>query len=88
MQNPEDYWTTTFYADPENNIDFQLRWKLYTKHSMLAIGPNDRLIIQNALLNHADDDIKKETAAKLDLEIKLLSGKFTTGDKENGKEKS
>ena len=49
---------------------------------------NDRLIIQNALLNHADDDIKKEMDAKLDLEIKLLSEKFTTGDKENGKEKS
>jgi len=84
MQNPEEYWTTTFHADPENNPDFQLRWKLYTKHSVLAIGPNDRLIIQNALLNHVEDDIKKATTAKLDLKIKLLSSKFTTGDKENG----
>jgi len=23
MQNPEEYWTTTFHADPENNPDFQ-----------------------------------------------------------------
>lgn len=88
MQNPQDYWSTTFHADPENNVNFQLRWKLYTKHSMLAIGPNDRLIIQNALLNCVDDSTKKATTAKLDLEIKLLSGKITTGEKQNGKEKS
>lgn len=62
---------------------------MYHHISVLMVNiSNDRLIIQNALLNHADDDIKKEMAAKLDLEIKLLSGKFTTGDKENGKEKS
>lgn len=60
MQNPEDYWITTFYTDPESNIDFQLCWKLYIKHFMLVIGSNDRLIIQNALLNHADDYIKKK----------------------------
>lgn len=47
MQDPQKYWEIVFHADPEVNKDFQLRWKLYVKHAMLAAGPNDLMVLYN-----------------------------------------
>jgi len=75
MQKPEEYWKCTFYAVPDENIDFMLRWKLYVKKAMLSIGPNDMLILQNAFLNSIDEEAKKAQIAKLEFEINLISRK-------------
>ena len=73
MQTPQEYWQCSFHAEPEKNLDFMLRWKLYVKHSMLSIGPNDLLIINNAFLNPISEDIKEAEIKKLNLEIELIS---------------
>lgn len=73
MQSPQEYWQCSFHAEPEKNLDFMLRWKLYVKHSMLSIGPNDLLIINNAFLNPIPEDIKEAAIKKLDFEIGLMS---------------
>lgn len=73
MQSPQEYWQCSFYAEPEKNLDFMLRWKLYVKHSMLSIGPNDLLIINIAFLNPIPEDIKEAEIKKLNLEIELIS---------------
>ena len=72
MQTPKEYWECTFYAVPDENLDFMLRWKLYVKRAMLAIGPNDILILQNAFLHSVSDERKKTGIAKLEFEIKLI----------------
>lgn len=72
MQTPKEYWQCSFHAEPEKNLDFMLRWKLYVKHSMLSIGPNDLLIINNAVLNPIPNDIKEAAIKKLNFEIELI----------------
>lgn len=73
MKTPIEYWNNTFHSEPEKNTDFMLRWKLYVKRSMLAIGPNDRLIVQNAFINQTDETAKNAIIAKLNLDIELIS---------------
>ena len=51
MQDPVNYWNIIFYADPESNGDFQLRWNLYVKHAMLAAGPNDLMVLYNHFID-------------------------------------
>lgn len=75
MQTPKEYWECTFYAVPDENLDFMLRWKLYVKRAMLSVGPNDILILQNAFLKPISDEIKKAQIAKLEFEIKFISKK-------------
>ena len=41
MQTPREYWQLTFYATPENNLDFQIRFELYKKWMM---NPLDQMI--------------------------------------------
>lgn len=72
MQNPQVWWQNIFYATPETDVDYQLRWQLYIKCAMLSIGPNDLRIIENAFLNRASDEIKKAATDKLKSEIALL----------------
>ena len=72
MQTPAEYWRCSFYAVPNKNLDFMLRWKLYTKRAMLSIGPNDILILQNAFLNSVSDEDKKAEIDKLDRQINLI----------------
>lgn len=73
MQTPPKYWDTTFYANPSEDVDFQLRWKIYKKHSRLSLGPNDLLVIYNAFLNEASESEKKQLIYALDLEEDLTS---------------
>ncbi|MDL2273260.1 hypothetical protein LJC34_01725 [Oscillospiraceae bacterium OttesenSCG-928-G22] len=72
MQNPKRWWEITLAASPENDLDFQLRWQLYIKRSMLAIGPDDLLIIQNALSGEATDEKKISTIKALKAEIAFI----------------
>ena len=72
MQNPQRWWDITFYADIETNIDFQLRWNLYKKHSILSVGPSDLLIIANVFLNQVPNDDKTELTNLLKTQIELI----------------
>lgn len=51
MQTPKDYWQLTFYATPESNLDFQIRFELYKKWSLDAMGPDDLLIVDNCFVS-------------------------------------
>lgn len=44
------YVKNTFYADCEENIDFNLRWKVYLKNTQESIDSADMNIIQFAFL--------------------------------------
>lgn len=73
LQTPENWWDITFSANPEENWDFQLRWQLYIKRSMLSVGPNDLLIIQNAFLEPScDEEHKKAMTKKLKQDIESI----------------
>jgi hypothetical protein len=69
MLDPENWWHNCVQAEPEQNIDFQLRWHLYEKKAMLKAGHEDLLIVQNALVKKASDKKKKALIQKLRSEI-------------------
>jgi len=50
MQEPNNLWKKCLLANPETDIDFQLRWHLYEKKAKIKTGHNDFLIVQNALV--------------------------------------
>lgn len=56
----ELYNQNTFYADPEENIDFNLRWKIYLKNAMEAIHFTDMNIINMALLQQNNKSVSDE----------------------------
>ena len=49
-QDDNLYLKNTFYADYEDNIDFNLRWKIYLKNAQESIDFTDMNIIQFAFL--------------------------------------
>jgi hypothetical protein len=65
MLDPENWWYNCVQADPEQNIDFQLRWHLYEKKAKSKAGRPDLMILQNAILGKASDRKKKALIKKL-----------------------
>jgi hypothetical protein len=65
MQESDDLWHNCVSADPEQNIDFQLRWRLYEKKASVKTGHNDFLIVQNALVGKSSDRKKKALIQRL-----------------------
>jgi len=75
MMDAEDWWYNCVLAEPDKNVDFQLRWHLYEKKAMLNSGHDDMLIVQNFLRKKVSDQKKRDIIAQLKKEIKLNSGK-------------
>ena len=73
MQDFQNYWHTIFYADPEKSPDYQLRWALYKKWATFSVGPNDMLLIPNALLKSSDEINKTELAGIVEKEGSVLN---------------
>jgi len=71
MQEPGDLWHNCVSADPEHDIDFQLRWHLYEKKASIKTGHNDFLIVQNALVGKSSDRKKKALLQRLKAEIAI-----------------
>jgi hypothetical protein len=65
MQESDDLWHNCVSADPEQNIDFQLRWHLYEKKAKIKAGHDDFLIVQNALVGKSSDKKKKTLIKRL-----------------------
>jgi len=65
MQEPGDLWHNCVSVDPEQDIDFQLRWHLYEKKARARTGHNDFLIVQNALVGKSSDRKKKVLLQRL-----------------------
>ncbi|HEY4543484.1 MAG TPA: hypothetical protein VIG40_02470 [Tissierellaceae bacterium] len=55
----ELYSNNTFYANPETNIDFNLRWKIYLKNTIESINFTDMRIIDIAF-SQKDIDMSDE----------------------------
>jgi len=73
MQESDELWQTCVSVDPEQNIDFQLRWRLYEKKANIATGHNDFLIVQNALVGKSSDKKKKMLIQRLKKEDPIPS---------------
>lgn len=76
-QYDELYLENTFYADCEDNIDFNLRWKIYLKNTQESLDFTDMNIIQFAFLTNDEkvclsEDKKKKFLEKKELQIRLL----------------
>lgn len=74
------YTENTFYADYEENIDFNLRWKIYLKNALESIDFTDLNIIRFAFLDIDDelvfpDDKKKKFIEQKNCQIDLLSNR-------------
>ena len=69
MQETDELWQACVSADPEQNIDFQLRWHLYEKKASINTGHNDFLIVQNALVGKSSDKKKRELLRRLKEEV-------------------
>lgn len=65
----ELYTENTFYSDPEENINFKLRWKLYLKNAMEQISYTDMTIIKFAFLE------KDELAMSNEQKLQFISRK-------------
>jgi hypothetical protein len=65
MLEPDNWWYNCVLPEPEQNIDFQLRWHLYEKKARLKTGHDDMLILQNALVGKSSDRKKKALIQKL-----------------------
>lgn len=71
------YFKNTFYCDHENNIDFNLRWKIYLKNAMESISFTDMTIINFAFLQQdkkvrLSNDRKQKFIVQKDTQIKLI----------------
>ncbi len=76
----------TFYADYEDNIDFNLRWKIYLKNAQESIDFTDMNIIRFAFLTkdekvYLTEDKKKKFLEQKELQIKLLESRNINGKK-------
>jgi len=65
MQEEDDLWYKCVSADPEQNVDFQLRWYLYEKKAEINTGHNDFLIVQNALVGKSSEKKKRALIQRL-----------------------
>lgn len=72
MQTPMDYWTTTFYAEPDKNLDFQLHFCLYRKAGLRLLGPSDLNVIHNTLIAEASDEKKHQVIENQKLELSIM----------------
>lgn len=71
------YVNNTFYCNHEDNIDFNLRWKIYLKSAMEGIKFTDMNIIRFAFLEQDEkvclsNDKKRKFIAQKDIQIKLM----------------
>lgn len=66
--NTELYNKNTFNNDPEENIDFNLRWKIYLKVSIEGTKYTDMNILKNAFI-----DENKKTLCRMKQNYNLLS---------------
>ena len=85
-QDDNLYLKNTFYADYEDNIDFNLRWKIYLKNAQESIDFTDMNIIQFAFLTkdekvYLTEDKKKKFLEQKELQIKLLESRNINGKK-------
>jgi len=69
MQESDDLWYDCISANPERDIDFQLRWHLYEKKARARTGHNDFLIVQNALVGKSSNRKKKVLLQRLKQDI-------------------
>ena len=73
MKNPTNYWNWTFYTDPENNTDFNIRWELYKKLMRESIGPTDLIGVYNCFISKkVSEEDKKVYLNDLKYEEKLF----------------
>lgn len=73
----ELYSENTFYSDPEENINFKLRWKLYLKNALEQISYTDMTILRFAFLEEDEevsmsDERKLEFISRKELEISRI----------------
>ena len=73
----ELYVKNTFYCDHEDNIDFNLRWKIYLRNAMESIDFTDMTIINFAFLQQdkkvgLSNDRKLKFIVQKDTQIKLM----------------
>jgi len=73
MQEADELWQACVSADPEQNVDFQLRRRLYEKKANMETGHTDFLIVQNALVGKSSESRKKKLIQKLKEEVESAS---------------
>ncbi|MER2060525.1 MAG: hypothetical protein ABTA16_17020, partial [Niallia sp.] len=75
----ELYSNNTFYANYEENIDFNLRWKIYLKNAMEYIKFTDMNIINSAFLQQdkklMSDEKKQKFIEQKDYQIQFIQSK-------------
>jgi len=69
MQEADELWQDCVSVDPEQNVDFQLRRRLYEKKANMETGHTDFLIVQNALVGKSTESKKKKIIQKLKEEV-------------------
>lgn len=71
----ELYNNNTFFAECEDNIDFNLRWKIYLKNAMESINMTDMTIINFAFLQqdkkHLSDEKNRNLLSKRNIKYSL-----------------
>jgi len=72
MQESDDLWQDCISVDPEQNVNFQLRWHLYEKKASIKTGHNDFLIVQNALVGKSSEKKKRELLKHLKEEMPII----------------
>ena len=77
MLDPENWWNNCVLAEPEQNIDFQLRWHLYEKKAISKVGHPDMMIVQNAFLGKASNRKKKALIQQIKKEIEAICPQST-----------
>ncbi|WP_039042883.1 hypothetical protein [Sporosarcina sp. ZBG7A] len=75
----EELYNNTFFADCEDNIDFNLRWKIYLKNAMESINMTDMTIINIAFLQqdkkHLSDEQKQKFIEQKEYQIQFIKSK-------------
>lgn len=68
MRDINKYAQNTLYIEPENNLDYQIRFKLYSKLFLQTLGTSDLFYIDKDFMGSKSNEDKKRLIELLDLQ--------------------
>ena len=78
MRDANKYAQNTLYIEPDENLDYQIRLKLYNKLFLQTLGVSDLFYIDEVLMSTKSDEEKKGLVALLEMQAASLLPKSSS----------
>ncbi|MBQ7022723.1 MAG: hypothetical protein IJN29_04030 [Akkermansia sp.] len=78
MRDANKYAQNTLYIEPDENLDYQIRLRLYNKLFLQTLGASDLFYIDEVLMSTKSDEEKKGLVALLEMQAASLLPKSSS----------